>query len=122
MMQPEVDRLIQILKRCNGCDSCKSIAAGNGQELSVCCHEPYTEKWILEIARCPKPQGTLIEPVPAKPRITTAHWINPSRNPEFVNKDFFSDCSNCGNTVSLDQEGPECPRCKAKMTGTAIAG
>ena len=122
MMHTNFDRALKILERCNGCESCKCVSTENGKGLSVCCHEPYADKWIFEIDQCPKPNSATIESMPVKPRITTAHWINPSRNPEFVNKDFFSDCSNCGNTVSLDQEGPECPRCKAKMTGTAIAG
>lgn len=122
MMHTDFDRALKILERCNGCECCISVKTDSGGTFSACCHEPYTDKWIFEIDQCPKPNSATIESMPAKPRITTAPWINPSRNPEFVNKDFFSDCSNCGNTVSLDQEGPECPRCKAKMTGTAIAG
>lgn len=42
-------------------------------------------------------------------------WINPSNNPEYVNKDFFSDCSLCGITVS--KESHYCPNCGAKMDG-----
>lgn len=44
---------------------------------------------------------------------TTAHWINPTRNPEYVNKEFFSDCSACGFTSSEELE--TCPHCWAKM-------
>jgi RNA polymerase subunit RPABC4/transcription elongation factor Spt4 len=40
-------------------------------------------------------------------------WINPSRNPEYVNKTFFSDCSVCGH-VSMD-ESNYCPNCGARM-------
>ncbi len=43
------------------------------------------------------------------------HWINPSRNPEFVNNEFFSDCSVCGATFS--EETSVCPNCKAEMDG-----
>lgn len=42
-----------------------------------------------------------------------AHWINPSRNPEYVNQEFFSDCSECGYTTS--EETDTCPNCGAKM-------
>lgn len=42
-------------------------------------------------------------------------WINPSRNPEYVNKEFFSDCSVCGFTTMDEQK--ECPICGAKMEG-----
>ena len=40
-------------------------------------------------------------------------WIKPSRNPEFVNKEFFCDCSVCGFTTMDEQK--ECPNCGAKM-------
>lgn len=40
-------------------------------------------------------------------------WITPSRNPDFVNKDFFCDCSVCGFTTSNEQK--ECPNCGAYM-------
>ncbi|MDY6340253.1 MAG: hypothetical protein SPL61_11550 [Saccharofermentans sp.] len=122
MMHTNFDRALKILERCNGCESCKCVSTENGKSFSVCCHEPYTDKWIVEVDKCPKPDGVVIESVPVKPIITTAHWINPSRNPEFVNKDFFSDCSNCGNTVSFGEEGSVCPRCKALMTGMVAAG
>lgn len=41
-------------------------------------------------------------------------WINPSRNPDIVNKDFFSDCSVCGETFM--DESNYCPNCGARMT------
>lgn len=122
MMHTNFDRALKILERCKGCECCISIKTDSGGTLSACCHEPYTDKWIVEVDKCPKPDGVVIESVHIKPIITTAHWINPSRNPEFVNKDFFSDCSNCGNTVSFGEEGSVCPRCKALMTGTVVAG
>lgn len=43
----------------------------------------------------------------------TANWISPTKNPDFVNKDCFSDCSNCGY-ISGD-EPDICPCCRAVM-------
>lgn len=40
-------------------------------------------------------------------------WITPSRNPDFVNKDFFCDCSVCGLTTM--NEPKQCPNCGAQM-------
>ena len=40
-------------------------------------------------------------------------WINPSENPEFSNREFFSDCSICGYT-QMD-ESNFCPNCGAEM-------
>lgn len=45
----------------------------------------------------------------------TGEWINPSKSPEIANKDFFSDCSNCGYT-QMDETN-YCPNCGAKMKG-----
>lgn len=45
----------------------------------------------------------------------TGKWINPSGNPEFVNKEFFHDCSVCGYTVM--NKSNFCPNCGAKMEG-----
>ncbi len=42
-------------------------------------------------------------------------WVYPSRNAEFVNREFFSDCSVCGTTYM--DETPYCPNCGAKMDG-----
>lgn len=42
-------------------------------------------------------------------------WINPSRNPDIVNKDFFSDCSVCGETFM--DESNYCPNCGSVMKG-----
>ena len=40
-------------------------------------------------------------------------WINPSENPEFSNREFFYDCSICGNT-QMDETN-FCPNCGADM-------
>lgn len=45
--------------------------------------------------------------------VVHGEWINPSRNPDIVNKDFFSDCSVCGETFM--DESNYCPSCGAKM-------
>ena len=42
-------------------------------------------------------------------------WINPSQNPEYDNKDFFSDCPICGYTVSYGEEPEVCPNCKTTI-------
>lgn len=42
-------------------------------------------------------------------------WINPSENPEFSNREFFYDCSICGNT-QMDETN-FCPNCGADMRG-----
>lgn len=43
----------------------------------------------------------------------TGHWICPATSDDIVNKDFFSECSECGR-VFLD-ETDYCPNCGAKM-------
>lgn len=48
-----------------------------------------------------------------KPEQKKGKWITPSRNPEYVNKEFFSDCSVCGFTTM--DEKKECPNCGAYM-------
>lgn len=45
--------------------------------------------------------------------VKTGHWINPSQNSEYVNREFFSDCSECGYTTS--DETDACPNCGTKM-------
>lgn len=40
-------------------------------------------------------------------------WLSPSRNPEYVNKEFFYDCSICGFTTM--DKAYFCPNCRAKM-------
>lgn len=45
-----------------------------------------------------------------------AFWINPTTNPEFINKEFFSECSKCGHVVSFGEEPAECPQCKSLMS------
>lgn len=42
-------------------------------------------------------------------------WINPTRNPDFVNKDFFSDCPICGYTVGYGKEPDICPNCHIRI-------
>lgn len=44
-------------------------------------------------------------------------WINPSENPEFSNREFFYDCSICGNT-QMDETN-FCQNCGADMRGGA---
>lgn len=44
-----------------------------------------------------------------------AYWINPVTSSDIVNKDFFSECSNCGNIVSFGEETDICPNCKCEM-------
>lgn len=106
MMHTNFDRALKIFERCKGCECCISVKADSGGTLSACCHEPYTDKWILEIDKCPKPQGALIEEAKPKPMITTAHWIR--NEVAYV-------CSNC--QIWTEQDANVCPGCKAKMIG-----
>lgn len=44
-----------------------------------------------------------------EPKRPHGEWINPSENPEFSNREFFYDCSICGNT-QMDETN-FCPNC-----------
>lgn len=45
----------------------------------------------------------------------TGHWICPTTRDDIINKDFFSECSECGG-LSMDETG-YCPNCGARMEG-----
>ena len=45
--------------------------------------------------------------------IVHAHWKCPTANPTISNRDFFSDCSNCG--ITKMDETDYCPACGARM-------
>lgn len=54
-----------------------------------------------------------IEILTQKPKHVKAKWINPSQDPEIMNKELFSDCSLCG-FVSMN-EYKYCPNCGSRM-------
>lgn len=56
----------------------------------------------------------LVDKMPTiEPKRKKAKWINPSQDPEIMNKELFSDCSLCG-FVSMN-EYKYCPNCGSRM-------
>ncbi len=53
--------------------------------------------------------------------IQTAEWICPTTNPEYVNKEFFADCSKCGYTAGSIEFPFACPNCKSVMENSLPA-
>lgn len=75
------------------------------------------EDWLIE--NCTRNMAQLVkgyikeQPIVDAVPVVHGEWINPSRNQDIVNKDFFSDCSVCGETFM--DESNYCPSCGAKM-------
>jgi len=44
-----------------------------------------------------------------------AYWINPLPDKDNDNREYYSECSNCGNVVSAGEEPDECPFCGAPI-------
>ena len=53
--------------------------------------------------------------------IQTAEWICPTTNSEYVNKEFFANCSKCGHTAGSTEIPFVCPDCKSVMADSIPA-